>query len=320
VTSLDVADILHRHGPATAAELVQQHGIAANPVALERCLRTCAAFGLFSEDSEGRFGPTPMSEPLTIDSPVSVKKLVESFAGNSMWKGFAGLPDSIRTGKPHVREQLGLDWWQFLNANPKELELFGEAMKSNSLASMQGVLDYCDFTDTQKIADIGGGFGHLAVALLEKYPHLRAVVLDVPDLIPIAKQRMQVKDVNVTSRLEYVGGDMFQSVPLADAYIFKHIIHDWDDEHCVKVLRNCHSIMKDDARIICIDSVIPPMGDTSGATAKIIDIAMMTFIAGKERTKAQWESLFKDAGFRISSITPLADNFGTSIVEGVKVR
>jgi O-methyltransferase len=78
--------------------------------------------------------------------------------------------------------------------------------------------------------------------------------------------------------------------------------------------------MKDDARIICIDSVIPPMGDTSGATAKIIDIAMMTFIAGKERTKAQWESLFKDAGFRISSITPLADNFGTSIVEGVKVR
>src|SRR5262245_11887910 len=97
VTSLDVADVLHRHGPATAAELVQRHGIDANPDALERCLRACAAMGIFSEDAQGRFGPTPMSEPLTMDSHASVKKLVECFAGNAIWRGFLGLPKSIQT-------------------------------------------------------------------------------------------------------------------------------------------------------------------------------------------------------------------------------
>ena len=318
VTSLDIADILHQHGPATAVELVQRHGVDANPAALERCLRVCAALGIFSEDSEGRFGPTSISEPLTLNSPVSVKKMIESFVGNSMWIGLAGLPKSIRTGKPHVREHLGRDWWDYLNANPEELELFGEAMKSNSISSIQGVLNHCDFSASKKIADIGGGFGHLAVALLEKYPHLNAAVLDVPELIPIAKQRMQSKDSSVWSRLEYLGGDMFQSVPPADVYIFKHIMHDWDDEHCLAVLRNCHRELHGNGRIICIDSVVPPMGDTSGANAKVTDIMMMTFIAGKERTKPQWDSLYREAGFRISSIIPLADNVGTSIVEGVK--
>jgi predicted O-methyltransferase YrrM len=320
VTSLNVADVLHQHGPATAAELVQRYGIDANPNALERCLRACAAMGIFSEDSEGRFGPTSMSEPLTSASPVSVKKLVECFAGNSIWRGFTGLTQSIRTGKPHVREQLGLEWWEYLKANPQELELFGEAMKSNSIGSMLGVLKFCDFSNSKKIADIGGGFGHLAIALLEKYPHLHGVVVDLPDLIPIAKKQMQFKDATVASRLEYVGGDMFKSVPAADTYIFKHIMHDWDDDHCVRVLRNCHSTMEGDGRLLCIDSVIPPMGDTSGATAKVTDIVMMAFIAGKERTKTQWESLYSEAGFRISSITPLDDNVGTSIVEGVKQR
>jgi len=224
VASLNVADILHQHGPASAVDLVQRHGVDANPAALERCLRVCASLGIFSEDSEGRFGQTSMSEPLTLNSPVSVKKLIESFVGNSMWIGLAGLPKSIQTGKPHAHEHLGRDWWDYLNANPKELELFGEAMKSNSLASIQGVLNYCDFSASEKIADIGGGFGHLAVALLEKYPHLKAVVLDVPELIPIARQRMQVKDPAVGSRLEYLGGNMFRSVPPADVYIFKHII------------------------------------------------------------------------------------------------
>src|SRR5262245_50694078 len=187
VASLNVADALHRHGPATAAELVQRHGVDANPEALERCLRACAALGIFSEDANGRFGPNSMSEPLTTDSPVSVKKLIECFAGNSIWRGFGGLAQSIRTGKQHLREQRGLQWWDYLKANPKELELFGEAMKSNSIASMQGVLTHCDFSRAKTIADIGGGFGHLAIALLEKYPHLHGFVLDVPDLIPIAK-------------------------------------------------------------------------------------------------------------------------------------
>jgi ubiquinone/menaquinone biosynthesis C-methylase UbiE len=317
VASLDIADILKREGPCTAADLVQRHGVDAQSEALERCLRACAALGIFSEDADGRFGPTPMSDALTLDSPVSVKKMVECFNNGTFWKVFSGLGDVIRTGKPQAHAQLGMDWWPYLNAHPNELELFGEAMKANSNASMQGVLNSCDLSAAKKIVDVGGGFGHLAIALLERYPHLRGIVLDVADLIPIARQHLPA---TLASRLEYVAGSMFESVPAADVYILKHIIHDWNDEECVRILRNCHRAMEGSGRLICVDSVLPPLGDTSGAPSKLTDIAMMTFITGKERTKVQWERLYKESGFRIASIkSPMADNLGASIVEGVKL-
>jgi ubiquinone/menaquinone biosynthesis C-methylase UbiE len=195
---------------------------------------------------------------------------------------------------------------------------FGEAMKSNSVNSLRGVLTHCDFGTTQKVVDVGGGFGHLAIALLEKFPNLHAVVLDMPDLIPIAKKNNPVNDPAVSARLEYVAGNMFDSVPVADAYVMKHIIHDWEDERCVQLLRNCGRSMLGDGRVYCIDSVVPPMGDTSGVTSKLLDLVMMTFITGKERTLHQWEAIYAGAGFRIANVTPLHDNMGTSIIEGVK--
>ena len=135
--------------------------------------------------------------------------------------------------------------------------------------------------------------------------------------IPIARKNGPT-DPAVTSRLEYIGGNMFESVPQADAYVMKHIIHDWEDERCIQLLKNCHHSMHHDGRVFCIDSVIPPMGDAGCVTAKLLDLVMMTFITGKERTLQQWESLYSAAGFRIVNVTPLEDNMGTSIIEGAK--
>jgi ubiquinone/menaquinone biosynthesis C-methylase UbiE len=213
-----------------------------------------------------------------------------------------------------------MEWWDYLFANPKELEDFGEAMKSNSLSSLRGVLENCDFKGVGKVADIGGGFGHLAVALLEKYPTLQAAVMDVPDLMTLAQERFPVKDRPVANRLEYVGGDMFDSVPPANVYIMKAIIHDWEDEKCIRLLQNCHQSMQGDGRVICVDSVLPPMGNVAGTPAKLLDINMLVFITGRERTEDQWSHLYRTAGFEIRSVTPIHDNFGTSIVEGVKQR
>jgi len=256
---------------------------------------------------------------LTSDSPASVKKLVEAIGG-PWYRGWAELLDAIKTGEPQAKKVFGMEWWDYLNANPKELEDFGEAMKSNSLNSLRGVLENCDFKGVEKIADIGGGFGHLAVALLEKYPTLQAIVMDIPDLIPVAQQRFPVKDPAIANRLEYVAGDMFDSVPAANVYIMKHIIHDWEDERCIRLLQNCHQSMQGDGRVICVDSVLPPMGDVAGTPAKLLDLNMLVFIEGKERTEDQWSHLYRSAGFEIRSITPIHDNFGTSIVEGVQQR
>ena len=148
----------------TAAELIAG-GIDANTDALERLMRACASVGIFTEDANGRFGPTPLSEVLTADSPVSVKALAQETGG--LWlKMWIPLADAIRTGEPQARQIFGMEWWDYLKANPKEMETFGEAMKSNSLNSMRGVLEKADFTASRKVVDVGGGFGHLVVALL----------------------------------------------------------------------------------------------------------------------------------------------------------
>lgn len=317
VSRLNIPDVLNLRGPMSAAELVAS-GIDAKSGALERLMRTCASIGVFTEDPQGKFGPTPLSDVLTCDSPVSVKVIAQETGG--LWlKLWTALADALRTGEPQARQIVGMEWWDYLNANPKELETFGEAMKSNSLNSMRGVLESCDFTGVTKVVDVGGGFGHLVVALLEKYPSLRGALLDVPDLIPVAQKSFLVLDPHVASRLEYVGANMFESVPRADAYVLKHIIHDWDDEHCLRLLRNCHDSMDGNGKLVCVDSVIPPMGDTTAAPAKLLDLQMLLAIGGKERTRQEWKDLYRSSGFRITRITPLHDNFGTSIVEGAKL-
>src|SRR5262249_25961386 len=139
ISRLNIPDAVKKHGPMSAAELVAT-GIDANTDALERVMRACASVGIFSEDARGKFGPTPLSDVLTASSPVSVKVLAQETGG--LWlKIWMALADGIRTGKPQSRQILGMEWWDYLNANPKELETFGEAMKSNSLNSMRGVLE-----------------------------------------------------------------------------------------------------------------------------------------------------------------------------------
>src|SRR6266850_2118485 len=182
ISRLQIPDMLKKAGSMSAAELVAR-GVDANADTLARVMRACSSLGVFSEDNQGRFGPTPLSEVLTSDSPVSVKVVAEETGG--LWlKLWGGLANALRTGEPQSQQILGLEWWDYLKANPKEMETFAEAMKSNSLNSMRGVLEHCDFTDVKKVVDVGGGFGHLVVALLEKYPKLRGVLQDVPDLIP----------------------------------------------------------------------------------------------------------------------------------------
>ena len=148
---------------------------------------------MFTEDESGRFGPNELSDTLTADSPVSVKKIVELFGGMVL-RVASELDGAVRTGQPQMRTVFNMEFWEYLNANPKELQEFGEAMKSNSLNSLRGVLKHCDFSQARKVADVGGGFGHMALALVEKYSHLEAIVLDRHAVVRIARQHLPVDD------------------------------------------------------------------------------------------------------------------------------
>jgi hypothetical protein len=315
LTRLGVPDLVARHGPVTAQDLVARHGLRVDAAALHRALRAAASLGLFSEDAQGRFGRTALTDPLTADSPVSVKPMVESFGG-SWWRIWSGFGDAVRTGQPQARAQLGLEWWDYLRANPAELAEFSAAMKVNSLASQAGVLANLDLTGVRRVADVGGGYGHLAAALLARWPALRAVVVDMPEVVAQGPAQLDAAERAVADRLEWSGGDMFAAVPPAEVYVIKHIIHDWDDARCVRLLANCRAGLQGDGRVVCVDAVLPPLGDASGTAAKLLDLNMLVFIPGKERTLAQWHELFGAAGLRIAAVRPLQDTFGTSVIEG----
>ena len=315
ILKLHVPDTLQANGLMTARQLVER-GLQVNAGALERVMRACASVGLFTEDAEGRFGPTPLSDVLSTSAPGSLKMLAQEVGGTWL-RIFSELGETIRTGEPQAHRVFGMGWWDYLSANPQELADFGEAMKADSQNSIRGVLEKCDLSGVRKIADLGGGFGHLVIALLEKYPSLLGILVDQPELIPVAEEKNPAPEA-VAPRLEYQGQDFFKRVPVADAYIMKHIIHDWDDEHCLQLLRNCHQSMEGPGRLVCVDAVLPSMGDSSGTSAKFLDLLMMAGVRGKERTLNQWNELYGAAGFGITNVTPLDDNFGTSIVEGTK--
>ena len=317
VTRLDIPDFLQQDGPLTVHQLIEAHDIQAHPESLERILRACASIGIFTEDADGRFGPTPLSEALTRTAPASVKSFVELYGG-SWWQFWAGLPDTLQTGQPQVEAQLGMDYWTYCQTNPQEMATFGEAMRSRQEA-IQGLLAYYDFTDAQTIIDVGGGFGHVAIALLQQYVHLHATVVDLPDLILLAKQHVANENQDLLSRLSFVGQDMFVTVPPGDVYILSGIIHDWDDRRCQQLLQNCVNQMPSNGRILCIDAILPPMGNTTGSATKLLDINMMLSGPGKERTEAQWHTLYNQVGLEISSITPIKDSdLNTCIIEGNK--
>ena len=318
VTRLGVPDVLKEHGPLTATELTQRGLVVANNDALHRALRACAALGIFSEDASGKFGPTAVSELLTRSAVGSLKKLTE-VKGGLAWKIWNGLPEALQTGLPQARAQLGMDFFEYLTAHPAAMEDFGEAMKANSFKVTRGLLAHYDFSGLGKVVDVGGGFGHLVVSLLERYSNLHGVLFDLPEVIAAAREQLPVRDASVAERLEYVAGDMFRDhLPFSDAFVLKMIIHDWDDPRCISVLRNCCKQLDANGRVICIDAVLPPLGDTSDAPGKLLDVNMMLVLSGKERTRAEWKALYHKAGLELRAVIPIPDTFGTCIVEGRK--
>jgi hypothetical protein len=314
IVRLDVPDALAA-GPMTADELVNKAAVRAHPLALHRALRACAAVGIVTEDSAGRFGPTRLSALLTRDAPSTLKRFVE-YSGGLLWKVWSGLPDGLATGAPQARAQLGMEFFDYLAANPKALEEFAETAKAHSAVANKGVMERYDFAGIRTLVDVGASYGHLAVAVLEQYPDIRAVVFDLPEVIAAAPTALPIRSDAVASRLSYVSGDMFEDVPPADAYVLKLILHDWDDASCAKILRNVCARLEPGGRVISIDTVLPPLGDVSDVPSKLLDINMMLLMPGKERTRVEWEALYRGAGLAITAMIPIPDAFNTFVIEG----
>jgi hypothetical protein len=317
VVRLDVPDALAA-GPMTAAELVAR-GVKANGQALHRALRACAAVGIFTEDAAGRFGATRLSTLLTRDAPGSLKRSFE-YSGGLLWQVWSGLEGGLATGQPQARAQLGMEFFDYLAAHPVWLQTFGETLKAHSAVTNKGVLESYDFSGIRRLVDVGGAFGHLMIGVLEHYPDIaRAVVFDRPETVAMAPIEVPVRDASIAARLDYVGGSMFEELPPADAYVLKFVLHNWDDASCARLLKNVTARLERGGRIICIDNVLPPLGDTSNVPGKLQDLNMMLLMQGRERTRAEWEGLYRDAGLAITAMIPVPDTFGAFVIEGRRI-
>lgn len=308
---IGIAELLHE-GPRTTAELAAMTGTHEN--SLYRLLRALASVGLFTESDDRTFANTPMSDTLRRDHPNSALYMTLWMLTEKHWRVYGHLHESIKTGDTIWDKVHGEPIFNTLFETDRDLgDVFNKAMTSYSHQTIPAILDAYDFSGFGTVADIAGGHGHLVAAILQKYPSLNGVLFEVPPVLAGAPPMMASH--GVSDRAELVAGDFCAEIPVrADAYLLKHIIHDWYDDKCQVILGNIRRVMPDDAKVLIIDAVVP--GPNEPHFAKFLDLEMLMLPGGMERTGDEFESLLTASGFRMTRIVPT--HSPVAIIEAVK--
>lgn len=308
VAKLGIADLV-ASGPQTAEQLAAASDVLPRP--LYRVLRALASVGVFREDADGRFALTPLAEPLRSDVPES-QRAMAIMLGEEQFVCWSRVLETVRTGQSTFRKIYGEPIFDWFAKHPQQAAVFDQAMVSAHGRETHAIADAYDFAQLNVLADVGGGNGSVIRGILKRNPKLRGMLCDLPNVIERAKPL--VAQDGLSDRLQTVPTDFFESIPPgADAYLMRHIIHDWYDDDCLAILRNIHRAMQGKGRLLVIDSVIRPGNDAD--FSKLLDLNMMVVPGGKERTEEEFGELFTQAGFRLTRIVPTASD--VSIVEGV---
>ena len=307
---LGIADLLV-HGPRNVSELAKAADVDAD--SLYRVLRALASFGVFEEYPNRVFGLTPTGELLRSDSPRSLRDLAIFMGEDWHWRVWGRTLYSVRTGKAAWSQVHGQEVFPYFATNPEAAKIFDSAMTSLSNLAIKAVVEGYDFSDVATLVDVAGGHGRLLTAILDEHMSMRGVLFDQPHVIEGARENEHVN--SLSDRLQLVSGDFFESVPAGfDGYIMKHIIHDWDDERALQILRNIRNVMDDDGRVMLVETVITNDGQPD--FGKLLDIEMLVSPGGKERTAAEYKELFAKAGLKMTRVVPTKSPY--SVIEAVK--
>jgi hypothetical protein len=311
---LGLADLL-KDGPRGATDLAA--ATQTHAPSLARVARLLASVGIFAELPDGTFALTPLGEPLRADAPGSVRALVLLFAGVEVQDAWKDLEYCVRTGEPSFRRTApGTNSpYASMASSPELTALFDQAMATFAHWIATAVAAVFDFSAFGTVADIGGGNGALLIDLLQAYPGLSGLVFDQPHTAARARER--VAAAGLTGRCEIIAGSFFDGVPRgADAYLLCHVLMDWDDERAVAILRNCRAAMPRHGQVLILEEVFParvdPSDECRGAAA--IDVLMLVYTGGRQRSEEEFRGLFAASGFRLSRVVPTAA--GVSVVQG----
>ena len=296
---LDVAGALAA-GPMSVSELAIR--VKADASALYRVLRALADLGIFAEDDQRRFRNTELSVLLVEGRPDSLRDLARWFGHETAWKPWGALLHTVQNGQTAFDHVYGQKFFDYLAQQPPVAEMFDRAMASASSTTNAAMVEAYDFSVVASLVDVGGGVGAALRAMLRSAPDLHGIVFDRPHVKPRAEEF--IARAGFSARCRFEAGSFFDSVPAgADLYFLKHILHDWADESCERILKSCLTACKPGARILICERIVPQGNQPS--SAKWVDLHMMlTTHDGRERTEREYRNLLERVGFRLTRIVP----------------
>lgn len=305
---LNLADHLAA-GPLTAQAIAEREGSA--PATTLRLMRACAVFGLVTKDADDRFQGTALLETLRRDAPRSLRPIAMAVTNSAHWLPWIRFSESVRTGHSQAHNALGMDFFDYLEQNPSLAEEFSAGMSGVTSVWAPALANLIDTTNVRRAVDIGGANGAFLALLQKANPALHGIVFDRPNIARDAQAHI-ARD-GFAERTEVVGGNFFESVPPGDLYLLKFILHDWDDESCVKILRRCRQAMEPGGRIAIFEIVAGDEGD--GSLGVLMDLNMLACVNGRERSLREFDALLHRAGLRRTAV--LTADSPQSVIEAV---
>lgn len=297
VARLGVAD--HMDATPQAIEAIAAKTGAHAP-SLYRVMRLLASMSVFKEAPPRHFALTQAGELLKSDAPGTLRYFAMMFGDQWTTRAYEHFADILRDGGDGITKAYGKHVFDVLADHPDQLATFQAAMSASTMA-VRAITDAYDFSGIKRLADVGGGHGTELAALLKRYPDMRGVLFDRAEIVEgVPKDRF----ADCEGRVALEAGSFFERVPQGcDAFIMKHIIHDWGDEQCRTILRLMRDALPTDGRVLVCDMVVS--GDPGPTPAKLLDIEMLVMtVGGKERTEEEFRDLFASAGLRLNRIVP----------------
>ncbi len=297
LAKLGVADHMSPTESIDVAALAAAAG--AHEPSLYRTLRALSGLGVFMQTGRA-FQLTEVGALLRTDHPRSLQRLNSTWFDEWRHRAYEHFAETLRTGTNGVELAYGKHVWDYFNDKPDQGQTFNEAMTSFSRASGAAILGVFDFSGIKRLADVGGGHGLLLASILRKYPDMQGVLFDRAPVIDEARAAGHF--AGLEGRIGFEAGSFLESVPTGcDAYVTKHIIHDWHDEGCIKILQLMKDQLPADGRVLVCDMVVNETPEPS--PAKLLDIEMLSCtVGGKERTEQEFAELFAAAGLRLERI------------------
>jgi hypothetical protein len=297
-------------GKATAGALAERLGLDAD--SLHRLLRAGAVYGLVRLDRRGRFRLTSIGQALREDHPHSMRAWIRYLNLPSTQAAWAGVGDTLRTGEPSFPAVHGRSVWQHFADTPEEERIFATAMQKFTELDVPAVVEGYPWPDNGTVCDVAGGVGTLLAGVLQARPELEGVLVDAPGVLSEAEAHL--RSAGVRDRVTLSEGDMFERVDArADIYLLKDVLHDWDDERCLDILRTVRRAMPAGARVVLVETLQEPGSPDS--IASLVDVHMMTQCdGGRQRSAPEFHALMREVGLQPGEVRLTG---GPALVEGV---